>query len=134
MMQITAGRRASAVMLALLLVFAVVLLAGAACGGGGGDGSVKNEGAAAVAVAEFFKQEASGAKLPEGVDVIPGGTGAIKPLKQQSASARVCVEYIYTALDTKPTAVHTRVYVASLVKGAWNIEAVKPDGTCGDVA
>ncbi len=120
--------------IATVLVLVTMLLAAACGGSGGGDPSVKNEGAAAVAVAQYFRQEAAGAKLPEGVNVSPSGTGTIKPLDKQSTSARVCVEYIYTALDTTPAVVRTRVYVASLVKGAWSIEAVKPDGTCADVA
>lgn len=109
-----------------------------ACGGGGGS-SKKDEGAAAVAVAQFFHQEAAGDRLPDGVNVIPGGADTIKALavsgdqKKESVSSRVCVTYIFTALDAKPPAVHKRVYIASLIKGAWSVEFVKPDGTCDDV-
>ena len=111
-----------------------------ACGGGSGDSSKNDEGAAAIAVSEFFHQEAAGDRLPDGVNVIPGGTETIKALavsadqKKESVSARVCVSYIYTALDAKPPSIHRRVYIASFAKRAWTVEFVKPDGNCDDVA
>lgn len=123
---------------ALGAVAIVAMVAAAACGGGGGS-SKQYTGAGAAAVAQFFEQEAAGGRLPEGQDVSGVGSQQIKTLavtsdqKKQSVKARVCVEYRYT-LRQPPFTARTRVYIATLQSGAWNVEAVKPDGTCDDVA
>jgi hypothetical protein len=127
-------RKLSAVLLSMALV------AASACGGGGnGDASKKQEGAAALAVAEYFAQEAAGGRLPEGPQVRGSGTAGIKPLavnsdqKKDSVTARVCVVFGYS-ISVTPFTSHARVYIATLRKGAWEIEAVKNEGDCGDVA
>ena len=124
--------------LLLSVVYAIALAGAAACGGG--NSSKDNEGAAASASASFFVQEAQGAKLPQGVNVTSVGAQKIVPLsvssdqKKQSVSLRYCVEYSYRE-RVSPFPSHSRVYIASLLKGGkWGVEPVKDDGTCEGVS
>ncbi len=108
----------------------------AACGGS--SNPRKYDGQSASAVVQFFEQERAGGRLPEGTSINGVGTGTIRSLavtsdqKKQSVTARNCVEYTYTTSKT-PFTKAVRVYVATLTKGTWAVEAVKPNGTCDDV-
>jgi hypothetical protein len=119
-------------------MFVLAALALAACGGGG-NASKDHEGAAGSATAQYFVQEATGGRLPEGPNVASIGARAIRPLsvtsdqKKQSVTLRYCVEYQYRE-NVTPFKTHARVYIASLVKDQWSIESVKDDGTCEGVA
>jgi hypothetical protein len=117
-------------MLGLAVVFALLAVAAAGCGSGGG--SEKRTGEAAAAVARYWMQERDAGRLPEGRDVVSVGTEQVKPLDKGESDARVCVQYRYTD-GTTPFAQHNRVYVATLSKGAWAVEPVKPEGNCDDV-
>ena len=124
-------------LLALLTCTAVLVIT-ASCGGG--NASKDSEGAAGVATADYFVQEAQGNKLPEGVNVTSVGAKSITPLgvssdqKKQSITLRYCVLYAYRE-KTAPFNTHNRVYITSRLKdGKWSIESVKDDGTCEGVS
>jgi hypothetical protein len=126
--------RTALVMLTVLGALFVV----AACGGGG-SASKDNEGAAASATAEFFVQEATGGRIPEGQNVASIGAKRVEPLsvnsdqKKQSVKLRYCVEYTYRE-NVTPFTSHVRVYITQLMKDGWSVESVKPDGTCEGVS
>ncbi len=120
-----------------LMLAAVVTLIVAACSE---DKDPRRfEGRAAMAVAQFWKQEAAGGRLPEGTEVAERGTLGIVTLeltseaKDEDARARVCVEYRYIR-GMSPFDVHVRVYIATLHDDEWSVEVVNPDGTCEGVA
>ena len=98
------------------------------------------DGSAAMAVAQYWVQEAAGGTLPEGRTVAERGTQGVVTLgltdeqKDAGARARVCVEYRYIRAMT-PFDLHIRVYIATLRDNdEWAIEVVNPDGTCDEVA
>lgn len=104
-----------------------------------GDASTAQAGEAAAAVTQFFPQERDGGLLPEGVvDIVPRGvkTNSIKELdvssqdKDRNVQARYCLEFTYVA----QTQSRSRVYVAELIDGGWDVEAVNPNGTCEGVS
>ena len=120
-------------------IFAFVLVAAAfgACGGGKSSPN-KNEGQAALAAAEFFRNERDGGKLPEGPLVDFVGSQQIKALavtsdqKKAGTTDRYCVQYRYS-LKSPPFTVVNRVYISTLQGSTWSVEAVKPNGNCDDV-
>jgi hypothetical protein len=119
-------------LLALALVVAIGVAA--ACGGDGRDPR-RFEGLAGRAVAQFWLQEASAGRLPEGVAVEGRGTRGIVTLETagEDEKARVCVELFYI-VAAPPFETHTRVYVATLREDdLWYVEPVNPDGTCEGV-
>jgi len=115
----------------LAVVVSLLAVASVGCGSGGG-GSEKRTGEAAAAVAQYWAQERDAGRLPEGRDVASVGSEQVKPLDKRDSDARVCVQYRYTDGRT-PFAQHNRVYVATLSKGTWAVEVVKPEGDCDDV-
>jgi hypothetical protein len=123
--------------LAAVAVLVAVLAFAIACSDNG-DAQGKSEGEAVTAVSQFFEQERAGGRLPEGVEgIIKRGvkTNSVVHLdvsdddKGRSVKERYCMEFTYVAGTTS----HARVYVAELIDGAWDVEAVKPDGTCEGV-
>jgi hypothetical protein len=95
-------------------------------------------GEAALATAQFWRQEAAAGVLPEGTLVEQRGTGRVDELEVTSdapddAEARFCVEFNYIRAMT-PFDSHSRVYVATQIGSAWAVEMVKPDGTCEGVS
>jgi hypothetical protein len=118
----------------LVLAAAVALFVGAC---GGDKDPERFSGSAAMAVAQFWRQEADGGRLPEGTLVAERGTQTIRTLdlasEGQGARARVCVEYLYVRA-APPFESHIRVYIATLHDDEWSVESVNPDGTCEDVA
>ena len=121
----------------ILFGAAVVALIFAACGED--KDPHRFDGSAAMAVAQYWVQEAAGGKLPEGVKVAERGTQGVVTLdltdeqKDAGARARVCVEYRYLHGEP-PFDVPVRVYIATLNDDdEWAVEAVNPDGTCEGV-
>ena len=118
----------------LVVVLCGVVGAAIACGDDD-EPDVRNE--AALAVAQYWGQEAAAGQLPEGTVVesrgtAPGGIILLEPA--DGASSRVCVEYQYIRAEP-PFETHVRVYVASLTEDeTWRVEVVTPDGTCEGVA
>jgi hypothetical protein len=120
------------------VAIAALAVAASACGGGS-DAAKQYEGDAASATAQFFVQEATGGKLPEGTNVVSVGTTNIVSLplssdqKKASVKARYCVAYQYQDKDQNYKS-HTRVYITQLVRDEWSVESVKPDGDCNGVS
>ena len=129
-------RRLPIAFLAVTLIAASSVVA--ACSDDG-DASTAQAGEAAAAVTQFFPQERNGGLLPEGVtDIVTRGveTNSIVELDVSSedegrnVEARYCMEYTYVA----QTQSRTRVYVAELIDGGWEVESVNPNGTCEGVS
>jgi hypothetical protein len=124
---------------AILGGIALTMAIAVACDGSSADSS-EHEGAASLATAQFWAQEASGDLLPEGVGVTALGveTNGVRSLEvsdeqeDDGVDARVCVPFRYRQAES-PFGVRTRVYIATLRDGAWHVEPVKDDGTCDDV-
>jgi len=120
------------------MAIAALAVAAAACGGGS-DAAKQYQGDAASATAQFFVQEATGGRLPEGTNVVSVGTSSIVSLpvsaeqKKASVKVRYCVAYQYQDKDQNYKS-HTRVYITQLVKDEWSVESVKPDGDCNGVS
>ena len=125
---------------AAIVIFAglVAVLGLAVACSDNGDAQGKSEGEAVTAVSQFFEQERAGGRLPEGVDgIIKRGvkTNSVVQLdvsdddKARSVEERYCMTFTYIA----GTTAHERVYVAQLIDGAWDVEAVNPDGSCEGV-
>jgi hypothetical protein len=122
---------------AAITALAAVLGLAVACSDNG-DAQGKSEGEAVTAVSQFFEQERAGGRLPEGVDgIIKRGvkTNSVVQLdvsgddRARSVEERHCMTFTYVADAIS----HERVYVAQLIDGAWDVEAVNPDGSCEGV-
>ena len=103
----------------------------------GGDDERDLSGEAALAVAQYWQQEASAGTLPEGVGVTEGRTapnGVIVLDNADDSEARFCVTFLYVRA-APPFDTLTRAYVASLTPAdTWSVTVANPAGDCEGVA
>jgi hypothetical protein len=116
------------------LVCLAAVAAGFACGSGGDDDDLSGE--AALAVAQFWQQEASAGTLPEGVSVTEGRTApnGVIELDAGDEDARFCVVFNYVRA-APPFDTLTRSYLA--VRNGdetWSVTVVNPAGDCEGIA
>ncbi len=118
-----------------LAAIAAVAIASAACGGDDGpSGTAKHEGAGAAAVAAYFNQEKDGGLLPGGTELFDIGirTNDVRTLEVKGATARFCMPYTYR--ETAGANPSTRVYIAVLDDGQWNIQPQQNATSCEGVS
>lgn len=115
------------------LVCVAVAVAAYGCGGGD-DGDLSGE--AALAVAQFWQQEAAAGVLPEGVSVTEGRTApkGVIELDRGDESARFCVVFNYVRA-APPFDTLTRSYLAVHTENdTWRVTVANPAGDCEGVA